>query len=301
MMTLPFNIASRCPVLTVPSGRSSDGVPTGLAVVGKTYDDVTAFRVAAAHEERLPWLDLRPAPAVTAEAAGLALMTGRAAVPARVPGHAGELAGPAVQPVGVPACPRADPDRADRPGGRPGPAAARGPIATSLALAFPYGDRELTVAELLDDTFTDGFLVLHRGQVVAEHYFNGMAPDVPHLLMSVSKSVTAAVAGILAGRGRAATPAPRSRTIVPELAGTSFARRDGAAPAGHAGRDPVQRGLRRSRRRRAHLRAGVPVAAADRRPAAAGRARATSARWPTTGRTAARSGTARSSPTCWPG
>jgi Asp-tRNA(Asn)/Glu-tRNA(Gln) amidotransferase A subunit family amidase len=56
LMTLPFNIASRCPVLNVPSGLSRDGVPTGLAVVGRTYDDVTAFRVAAAHEERLPWL-----------------------------------------------------------------------------------------------------------------------------------------------------------------------------------------------------------------------------------------------------
>ena len=56
MMTLPFNIASRCPVVNVPSGRSKDGVPTGLSVVGKTYDDVTAFRVAAAHEARLPWL-----------------------------------------------------------------------------------------------------------------------------------------------------------------------------------------------------------------------------------------------------
>jgi aspartyl-tRNA(Asn)/glutamyl-tRNA(Gln) amidotransferase subunit A len=58
MMTLPFNIASRCPVLSVPSGLSRDGVPTGLSVVGKTYDDVTAFRVAAAHEERFPWLDV---------------------------------------------------------------------------------------------------------------------------------------------------------------------------------------------------------------------------------------------------
>jgi Asp-tRNA(Asn)/Glu-tRNA(Gln) amidotransferase A subunit family amidase len=55
MMTVPFNIASRCPVLSVPSGRAANGVPTGLAVVGKTYDDVTAFRVAAAHEERYPW------------------------------------------------------------------------------------------------------------------------------------------------------------------------------------------------------------------------------------------------------
>jgi len=57
LMTVPFNIASRCPVISVPSGRSRDGVPTGLSVVGKTYDDVTAFRVAYAHEERFPWLD----------------------------------------------------------------------------------------------------------------------------------------------------------------------------------------------------------------------------------------------------
>jgi aspartyl-tRNA(Asn)/glutamyl-tRNA(Gln) amidotransferase subunit A len=57
LMTVPFNIASRCPVITVPSGLSRDGVPTGLSVVGKTYDDVTAFRVAAAHEKRYPWLD----------------------------------------------------------------------------------------------------------------------------------------------------------------------------------------------------------------------------------------------------
>jgi aspartyl-tRNA(Asn)/glutamyl-tRNA(Gln) amidotransferase subunit A len=57
MMTVPFNIASRCPVLSVPSGLSQrTRVPTGLAIVAKTYDDVTAFRVAAAHEERLPWL-----------------------------------------------------------------------------------------------------------------------------------------------------------------------------------------------------------------------------------------------------
>jgi len=56
LMTVPFNIASRCPVLSVPSGLSRTGVPTGLAIVAKTYDDVTAFRVAAAHEERLPWL-----------------------------------------------------------------------------------------------------------------------------------------------------------------------------------------------------------------------------------------------------
>jgi Asp-tRNA(Asn)/Glu-tRNA(Gln) amidotransferase A subunit family amidase len=38
--------------------------PTGLSIVGRTFDDVTVFRIAAAHEERMPWLDMprrRPA------------------------------------------------------------------------------------------------------------------------------------------------------------------------------------------------------------------------------------------------
>ena len=90
-----------------------------------------------------------------------------------------------------------------------------------LGFQFTYGDRELTVAEMLEETYTDGFLVLHQGRIVAEHYFNGMAPDVPHLLMSVSKSVTSAVAGVLAGQGllRVSTAVEE---IVPELGGTSF-------------------------------------------------------------------------------
>jgi CubicO group peptidase (beta-lactamase class C family) len=91
-----------------------------------------------------------------------------------------------------------------------------------LGFRFRHGDGELTVAEMLEETYTDGFLVLHQGRVVAEHYFNGMAPDVPHLLMSVSKSVTSAVAGVLAGRGALRPPAAVEE-IVPELGGTSFA------------------------------------------------------------------------------
>jgi CubicO group peptidase (beta-lactamase class C family) len=90
-----------------------------------------------------------------------------------------------------------------------------------LGFRFSYGDGELTVAEMLEETYTDGFLVLHQGRVVAEHYFNGMAPDVPHLLMSVSKSVTSAVAGVLGGRGLLRVSAAVEE-IVPELGGTSF-------------------------------------------------------------------------------
>jgi CubicO group peptidase (beta-lactamase class C family) len=89
-------------------------------------------------------------------------------------------------------------------------------------LTFRSGDSELTVAQMLNQTYTDGFLVLHRGKVITEQYFNGLRPDTPHLLMSVSKSVVSTVAGILAGQGWLDVAAPVER-LVPELASTSFA------------------------------------------------------------------------------
>jgi len=59
MMTPVFNLASRCPVLNVPSGFADNGVPTGIQIVARTYDDVTAFRVGAALEQIRPWWDGR--------------------------------------------------------------------------------------------------------------------------------------------------------------------------------------------------------------------------------------------------
>jgi CubicO group peptidase (beta-lactamase class C family) len=79
----------------------------------------------------------------------------------------------------------------------------------------------VTVGELLDSTQTDGFLVLHRGEIVTESYFNDMDEDTPHLLQSVSKSITGAVAGCLVGRGLLDVDA-RLGDVVTELSSTSF-------------------------------------------------------------------------------
>jgi aspartyl-tRNA(Asn)/glutamyl-tRNA(Gln) amidotransferase subunit A len=54
LLTPPFNIAGRCPVLAVPSGRASNGVPTGVQIVGRTYDDERVFQLAAALERVAP-------------------------------------------------------------------------------------------------------------------------------------------------------------------------------------------------------------------------------------------------------
>ena len=57
LVTPLFNIASRCPVLNVPSGFADNGVPTGLQIVGCPYEDVSVFRAGAALERLRPWLD----------------------------------------------------------------------------------------------------------------------------------------------------------------------------------------------------------------------------------------------------
>ena len=46
----------------------------------------------------------------------------------------------------------------------------------------------------LKETYTDAFVVLHGDTIVYEHYANGMTPDQPHQMMSVTKSF----AGLLA-------------------------------------------------------------------------------------------------------
>ncbi|HTG46108.1 MAG TPA: serine hydrolase [Actinomycetota bacterium] len=90
-----------------------------------------------------------------------------------------------------------------------------------MGAAVRAGGRPVSFARFLENTFTDGLLVLHRGRVVTERYFTGMTPDTTHLLMSVSKSVTSAVCGALVERGLLA-PADLVTAHVPELAGTSF-------------------------------------------------------------------------------
>lgn len=57
-MTTPFNVLSPCPVLAVPSGVASNGVPTGVQIVGRTFDDVSVFRIGAALESVRPWAGL---------------------------------------------------------------------------------------------------------------------------------------------------------------------------------------------------------------------------------------------------
>jgi CubicO group peptidase (beta-lactamase class C family) len=93
------------------------------------------------------------------------------------------------------------------------------PLALRHLEAITFDDRKgerTTVADALRTSHADGFLVLHRGQIVSEWYAHGLTPTTQHLIFSVSKSVAGTVAGILADRGKLDPDAPVT-TYLPEL------------------------------------------------------------------------------------
>ena len=57
--TGPFN-ASGIPAISTPGGFSSDGLPIGLQIAGKPFDEATVLRVAYAYEQAARWFERRP-------------------------------------------------------------------------------------------------------------------------------------------------------------------------------------------------------------------------------------------------
>ncbi len=56
----PFNI-NGFPAITVPCGFSGSGLPIGLQLAGRPFDEETVLRVAHAYEQATPWHQRRPA------------------------------------------------------------------------------------------------------------------------------------------------------------------------------------------------------------------------------------------------
>jgi len=79
-----------------------------------------------------------------------------------------------------------------------------------------------TIDAFLNDSYTDAFLVMADGYIIHESYHNGMRAETPHLMQSVSKSITATVTGIMISRGELDSSA-LVKSYMPELAETAWA------------------------------------------------------------------------------
>jgi CubicO group peptidase (beta-lactamase class C family) len=81
--------------------------------------------------------------------------------------------------------------------------------------------RPMTFARMLEETYADGIAVLHRGKLIYERYFGALKPHKPHIAMSVTKSFTGTLAGILVAEGKIDPQAPVTE-YVPELKKSAF-------------------------------------------------------------------------------
>jgi len=78
------------------------------------------------------------------------------------------------------------------------------------------------VGEVLDETFTDAWVVLQDGHLVEQWYGPQGAADRTHALMSITKSVVGCVAGVLVDRGEL-DPEALVTSYLPELLASGFA------------------------------------------------------------------------------
>jgi aspartyl-tRNA(Asn)/glutamyl-tRNA(Gln) amidotransferase subunit A len=57
--TRQFNLSGH-PALTLPCGATAAGLPVGMQLAGRAFDESTLFRIAHAYEESTPWHTWRP-------------------------------------------------------------------------------------------------------------------------------------------------------------------------------------------------------------------------------------------------
>ena len=57
--TAPFNEAG-LPAISIPCGFNDAGLPIGLQIAGRPFDESTVLRVARAYEQHARWFDVRP-------------------------------------------------------------------------------------------------------------------------------------------------------------------------------------------------------------------------------------------------
>jgi CubicO group peptidase (beta-lactamase class C family) len=107
---------------------------------------------------------------------------------------------------------------------------AAGPVARPLdeapldlsGIRFTTPDSEsMSWSDFLGHSHADAMLVLHRGAIRFEYYANGMRPETPHMLFSVTKSLVGLIADMLIAEHVIEADAIAAH-YVPELSNSAF-------------------------------------------------------------------------------
>lgn len=87
---------------------------------------------------------------------------------------------------------------------------------------LPWGEQnQVTWEASLWKNYTDGIIVVHKGQVVYERYYGALQEDKVHAVMSLTKSFTGTIASNLVAEG-VLDPNKRVAHYVPELGQSAF-------------------------------------------------------------------------------
>ena len=81
---------------------------------------------------------------------------------------------------------------------------------------------DMTWDQSLYANYTDGMLIMHKGQVVYERYFGCLREDGKHAIMSMTKSITGLLAEILVAEG-VLDDSLTVKDIIPEIGQSAFA------------------------------------------------------------------------------
>lgn len=84
------------------------------------------------------------------------------------------------------------------------------------------GDTPMTWEQSLYANYTDGMLIMHKGEVVYERYFGCLEEDGKHAIMSMTKSITGLLGEILVAEG-VLDDTLLVRDVIPEIGDSAFA------------------------------------------------------------------------------
>ena len=84
-----------------------------------------------------------------------------------------------------------------------------------------FDEEPISLSALLEKTYTDAFLVMHKGKIITEDYWNGMNENSLHLLMSCTKSYMGSLTGVFIEQGVLALEQDIPH-YVPALKNTAF-------------------------------------------------------------------------------